>query len=184
MTRLLRRMMPSLTALAVTATFACQTAHAAQVAKCLTPAEAESVAVSALPDALSSAQKACAPHLPARSALRNATTRVSQVYRPAADKAWPNAGRAFLSAVELPLPEGTSPDVVRPLLLATISALVEQEIKPEDCGTIDEFYSALEPLPPENVGKLLVAFLKLGESGKKAGQARPTPFKICEGEKQ
>ncbi len=101
-----------------------------------------------------------------------------------ADRAWPQAGRAFLSAFELPLPEGTSPDVVRPLLIATISALVEQEIKPEDCGTIDEFYSALEPLPPENVGKLLVAFLKLGENDRKPGQAKTNPFTICEGPNQ
>lgn len=174
----------SLSALALMGTLASQTAHAAQAGKCLTPAEAESVAVSALPDALTSAQKVCTPHLPARSALRTASTRITQVYRPAADRAWPQAGRAFLSAFELPLPEGTSPDVVRPLLLATISALVEQEIKPEDCGTIDEFYSALEPLPPENVGKLLVAFLKLGENDKKPGQAKSNPFTICEGPKQ
>lgn len=178
------RLMPSLTALAVFGTVASQTAHAAQAAKCLTPAEAQSVAVSALPDALASAQKACTPHLPARSALRNASTRITQVYRPAADLAWPQAGRAFLSAFELPLPEGTSPDVVRPLLLATISALVEQEIKPEDCGTIDEFYAALEPLPPENVGRLLIAFLKLGDSDKKPGQAKSNPFTLCESAKR
>ena len=178
------RLMPSLTVLAVFGTLASQTAHAAQAGKCLTPAEAQSVAVSALPDALTSAQKACAPHLPARSALRSASTRITQVYRPAADRAWPQAGRAFLSAFELPLPEGTSPDVMRPLLIATISALVEQEIKPEDCGTIDEFYSALEPLPPENVGKLLVAFLKLGENDRKPGQAKSNPFTICEGPNQ
>ena len=176
--------MPSLAALAVIGALASQTAHATQAGKCLTPAEAQSVAVSALPDALTSAQKACAPHLPAQSALRSASTRITQVYRPAADRAWPQAGRAFLSAFELPLPEGTSPDVVRPLLIATISALVEQEIKPEDCGTIDEFYSALEPLPPENIGKLLVAFLKLGENDKKPGQAKSNPFTICEGPKQ
>lgn len=173
----------SMTALAAMAMLASQSASAAQGAKCLTPAEAESVAVSALPDALSSAQKACAPHLPARSALRNAGTRITQVYQPAADKAWPQAGRAFLSAFELPLPQGTSPDVVRPLLLATISALVEQEIKPEDCGTVDEFYAALEPLPPENVGKLLIAFLKMGEKGKKPGAAKSNPFTLCEGTK-
>ena len=170
----------SLTALALIGTMASQTVQAAQAGKCLTPVEAESVAISALPDALSSAQKACAPHLPARSALRNASTRIAQVYRPAADKAWPQAGRAFLSAFELPLPQGTSPDVVRPLLLATISALVEQEIKPEDCGTVDEFYTALEPLPPENVGKLLIAFLKIGEKGKKPGETRSNPFTLCE----
>ncbi len=178
------RVMQSLTTLAVIGTMTSQTVQAAQAGKCLTPAEAESVAVSALPDALASAQKACAPHLPARSALRNASVRISQVYQPAADRAWPQAGRAFLSAFELPLPQGTSPDVVRPLLLATISALVEQEIKPEDCGTVDEFYTALEPLPPENVGKLLVAFLKIGEKSKKPGQAKANPFTLCEGPKQ
>ena len=50
MTRLLRRMMPSLTALAVTATFASQTAHAAQAAKCLTPAEALKYGVTYAPE--------------------------------------------------------------------------------------------------------------------------------------
>jgi hypothetical protein len=171
------RAVAALGALGILAT---QTAAAADTGKCLTSIEAESVAVSALPDALASAQKVCAPHLPAQSALRNASERIAQIYRPAADRAWPRAGRAFLSAMELPLPQGTSPDVVRPLLLATISALVEQEIKPETCGTIDEFYAALEPLPPENVGKLLVAILKAADNGKKPGEARRNPLTICE----
>lgn len=170
-------------ALAAIAALASQSAFAAQAGKCLSAAEAESVAVSALPDALSSAQRACAPHLPAQSALRNAGERIAQVYRPAADKAWPRAGRAFLSAVELPLPEGTSPDVMRPLLVATISALVEQEIKPQDCGTVNEFYSALEPLPPENVAKLLIAFMKLGDRERAPGKGKTSPFTICESPK-
>ncbi len=155
-----------------------QAAQSAATA-CLTPAEAESVAVAALPDALASARRTCLPHLPATAALTRSSTRIAQVYQPAAEKAWPKAGRAFMSAVELPLPPETDPALVRPLLTAAISAMVEQEIKPNDCGAIDEFYGALEPLPPENIGKLLVAVLKMGDTPKKPGVRDASPFTIC-----
>ncbi len=155
--------------------------QAAQTAAtaCLTPADAQSVAVAALPDALASARRTCLPHLPATAALSRSTTRIAQIYQPAADKAWPKAGRAFMSAVELPLPPGTDPALVRPLLTAAISAMVEQEIKPADCGAIDEFYGALEPLPPENIGKLMIAILKMDDSDKMPGKRGLNPFTIC-----
>lgn len=154
---------------------------AAQTAACLTTDQAQSVAVAALPDALTSARRACLPHLPAASALIRSPAKVSQVYQPAADRAWPTAGRAFMASVDLPLPPGTDPQVIRPLLTAAISALIEQEIKPKDCSAVDDFYSALEPLPPENMGKLLIALMKLDESSKKPGQDSKTPFTLCKG---
>jgi hypothetical protein len=154
-------------------------AAAAQTAACLTPIEAQSVAVAALPDALSSARKACLPHLPATSALTRADSRIAQVYQPAAEKAWPTAGRAFMAAVELPLPPGTDPQLIRPLLSAAIASMIEQEIKPTDCGAVDEFYGALEPLPPENMGKLLIAIMKMDDASKKPGQVSKNPFSIC-----
>lgn len=152
---------------------------AAQTAACLTPVEAQSVAIAALPDALASARKACLPHLPASSALTRSGTRIAQVYQPAAEKAWPTAGRAFMAAVELPLPPETDPQLIRPLLTAAITSLIEQQIKPADCGTVDEFYSALEPLPPENMGKLLIAIMKMDDASKKPGQVKKNPFTIC-----
>ncbi|GGB68716.1 hypothetical protein [Blastomonas aquatica] len=152
---------------------------AAQTAACLTSTDAQSVAVAALPDALASARRACLPHLPASSALARSGTRIAQVYQPAADRAWPSAGRAFMAAVELPLPPGTDPQLIRPLMTAAISSLVEQEVKPQDCRAVDDFYSALEPLPPENMGKLLIALMKLDESSKKPGESSKNPFKIC-----
>jgi hypothetical protein len=158
-----------------------QSAAYAQAAACLSPADAQSVAVAALPDALTSARQACLPHLPATSALTRSSARVAQVYRPAADKAWPVAGRAFMTAVELPLPPGTDPAVFRPLLSAAITGMIEQEIKPTDCGAVDEFYSALEPLPPENMGKLLIALMKMDNSAKSKtpGKRSANPFTIC-----
>lgn len=168
-------------ALLLTAALVSVPVQAAQnaAAACLTPAEAQSVAVAALPDALASARRTCLPHLPATAALTRSSARIAQVYQPAADKAWPKAGHAFMSAVELPLPPETDPALVRPLLTAAISAMVEQEIKPTDCSSIDEFYSALEPLPPENIGKLLVAILKMDDSTKKPGARDASPFTIC-----
>lgn len=154
---------------------------AAQTAACLTPGEAQSVAIAALPDALSSARKACLPHLPASSALTRSASRIAQVYQPAAEKAWPTAGRAFMAAVELPLPPGTDPQLIRPLLSAAIASMIEQEIKPADCGAVDEFYGALEPLPPENFGKLLIALMKMDDASKKPGQVKKNPFTICKG---
>jgi len=152
---------------------------AAQTAACLTSDQAQSVAVAALPEALSSARRACLPHLPAGSALTRSATKISQVYQPAADRAWPTAGRAFMAAVDLPLPPGTDPQLIRPLMTAAISAMIEQEIKPRDCSAVEDFYSALEPLPPENMGKLLIALIKLDETSKKPGETSKTPFTLC-----
>lgn len=84
-----------------------------------------------------------------------------------------------MAAVELPLPPGTDPQLIRPLMTAAISSLVEQEVKPQDCSAVDDFYSALEPLPPENMGKLLIALMKLDETSKKPGEQTRNPFKIC-----
>lgn len=152
---------------------------AAQAPACLTPTEAQSVAVAALPEALSSARKACLPHLSASSALAKSATRITQVYQPAADRAWPVAGPAFMTAIALPLPPGTDPQLVRPLMSAAISSLIEQQIKPKDCSAVDEFYSALEPLPPENMGKLLIAIMKLDDASRKPGQPPKNPLTIC-----
>ncbi|MGQ3177797.1 MAG: hypothetical protein ACT6R2_05735 [Blastomonas fulva] len=168
----------SVAVLAMAGALAAQTA-AAQTAACLSNSQAQSLAVAALPDALSSARRACLPHLPAASALTRSSTKISQVYQPAADRAWPVAGRAFLAAVELPLPPGSDPQIFRPLLTAAITALVEQEIKPENCNAVEEFYSALEPLPPENMGKLLIALMKLDETSKKPGEPSKNPFTLC-----
>lgn len=164
--------------LAITGVLAANTA-AAQTAACLTSTDAQSVAVAALPDALASVRRACLPHLPASSALTRSGARIAQVYQPAADRAWPSAGRAFMAAVELPLPPGTDPQLIRPLMTAAISSLVEQEVKPQDCSAVDDFYSALEPLPPANMGKLLIALMKLDETSKKPGEQTRNPFKIC-----
>lgn len=169
----------SAAAAAALALLAHGTAQAAQPGACLTPAEAQAVAIAALPDALSSARRACLPHLSASSALTRSSARIEQVYQPAADKAWPTAGRAFMAAVELPLPPGTDPALVRPLLSAAIGSMVEQQIKPDDCGTVDEFYGALEPLPPENLGKLLIAMMKMDDSSKKPDKPSANPFTIC-----
>lgn len=158
---------------------AAQAAQAAKSATCLTPQEAQSVAVAALPDALSSARVACQPHLPASAALTRSASRIAEVYQPAADRAWPSAGRAFMAAVELPLPPGTDPALIRPLLSVAITSLIEQQIKPADCIAVDEFYSALEPLPPENMGRLVVALLKMDDSAKKPGAKKNNPFSIC-----
>jgi hypothetical protein len=164
--------------LAIIGALAANTA-AAQTAACLTTDQAQSVAVAALPDALTSARRACLPHLPAASALTRSSAKISQVYQPAADRAWPTAGRAFMASVDIPLPPGTDPQLMRPLMSAAISALIEQEIKPKDCTAVDDFYSALEPLPPENMGKLLIALMKLDESSKKPGEDSKSPFTLC-----
>lgn len=173
--------MRSAAATAILAVTASNTAYAAQANACLTPSEAQSVAVAALPDALSSARRACLPHLPASSALSRSSARINQVYQPAADKAWPSAGRAFMVAADLPLPPGTDPALIRPLLSVAITSMIEQQVKPDDCATVDEFYTALEPLPPENMGKLLIALLKMDDAAKKPGTHSRNPFTICKG---
>lgn len=151
----------------------------AQAAACLTPDQMQSIAVAALPDALGSARRACLAHLPASAALTRSDSRIANVYRPAADKAWPDAAQAFLATADLPLPPGSDPAFVRPLLTTIITSMVEQEIKPADCGAVEEFYGALEPLPPQNVGKLLVAILKMDAASKKADEQGDNPFTIC-----
>lgn len=165
--------------LAIAAMLASGSAQAAQSAACLTPDQAQSIAVAALPDALASARKACLPHLAATSSLTRSSTRITQIYQPAAEKAWPGAARAFLTTVDLPLPPEADPAFVRPLLTTVITSMIEQEIKPTDCSAVDEFYGALEPLPPENIGKLLVAIMKMESASKKPGDTNANPFTIC-----
>jgi len=178
----LPRRLPVLAAFAATAALTLASAGDAMQApgKCLSRAEAQAVTVAALPDALASARRLCAARLPADAALNTVQPRIASVYQPAADKAWPGASKAFLGIAKIELPPGTDTSFARPLLKTVVTELVAQKLDPGDCPSVNEFYAALEPLPPANVGLLLVALMALDDRNKAQGRTSSgNPFRIC-----
>ena len=126
---------------------------------CLTPPQAEAVALVALPEVIRQAGVACAGELAATSLLRRAQSPMLARYDAEADRAWPAARGAIVKLVDPQAEALLGSDFARPLLTTLIAPLVVGRVALKDCGTIDRLVTALEPLPPRNTASVLVTAL-------------------------
>lgn len=145
---------------------------------CITPAEAQALVAFLLPDALSSISDQCRPALPADAVLTRSGKLLAQRYRPDSDAAWPLAKQAFGRMSDAAIVKLLDDATLKKLVAAGIGAELAKKFKTNDCGTVDRFVTALEPLPPKNMALLLGALIEVGarassQSGKDA------PFNIC-----
>lgn len=151
--------------------------HAAEAKQCIPPETAESLVTYVLPSALGAVRTKCMNSLPTTAALLQTDSAQMQKYEEASLKAWPEAATAIRSMVGQDLPENMEMDALRPFLDAMIPAMLAQEIKTQDCPTIDKVYGLLEPMPTENLASLTVMLAQLGSDDQKEG--RKDPFNIC-----
>jgi hypothetical protein len=155
---------------------------AAQTAPCLTPGEVTALSTYALPGAIGSAARTCAPTLPADAFLPTRGAEMATRYEPGKQRAWPAARAAFLKMSQSTSPEAamlfaTMPDdSLRPLADAALAGIVSSKLKPEACPTLDRALALLSPLPAENTAELIALAVGLGS---KAGEARLGKFSIC-----
>lgn len=149
--------------------------------RCLSAADAEAIALVALPEILRDAGTVCAA-LPASSLLRRPAGAFRAKYQAEADRAWPAARTAIAKlsdpAVELLLLS----DYARPLLTGLFAPQITGRINPEDCPTIDRLVTLLEPLPPRNVAGIVVTTLQHLKVERRRGHAKAAPdLPICTG---
>jgi hypothetical protein len=149
---------------------------------CLTPAEVTALSTYALPGAIASAGKTCAPALPTTAWLPAHGAELAARYDPGKQRAWPAAKAAFLKMSQATSPEAavlfaTMPDdSLRPMADAALSGIIASKVKPDACPSIDRVFALLSPLPAENTAELIALAVGLGS---KAGEARLGRFSIC-----
>jgi hypothetical protein len=146
----------------------------AQGKPCLQPAEANALLLAMTPDALQATVALCSKTLPANAYLSARGTALVARYRGPAEAAKPDAARAFAKMVPEAgaMGEGMFGTIAGPM----IGQLIAEEVKPESCGRINQMLELLDPLPPENLSRLIVAILEMTAEGPKAKAA---PFEFC-----
>jgi hypothetical protein len=111
---------------------------------------------------------------------------VASKYKPAADKAWPEASKAFAGMMGTKLPAGIDPALFTPIAQAFVVTAIAEKVDAADCPVAEKVFATLEPLPPQNLASLMVTFIQ--EAGKdkdvkqavkdKVGRNGPS-FDIC-----
>jgi len=153
---------------------------AAQPRPCLTNAEAETLALVALPDIIGQTGQVCAARLPAASLIRRQQGPLIAKYQAAADAAWPAAQRVI---AKLSNPAATlllQSEYARPVLTSLVTPLIVGRIDLADCGTIDRLVTLLEPLPPRNTAGVIVTVLQYLKADKaRGGKASVPDLPLC-----
>ncbi len=160
---------------AIAALISTTAAKAADAAQCVPPEKAEALVTYLLPAAVKAVQSKCSLNLAADAPLMQIDSAQYQKYVSAADAAWPEAKSVIGVIAGERLPEGVDVDTLRPFIEAMVPALLGNEIKAKDCGTIDRVYGLLEPLPTSNLSSLAVMLAMLGSKDDKDSK-----FNICQ----
>lgn len=156
------------TALAFVAAVALAT-PAAAAPLCLTPREAETVTLVALPDLIRETGRVCARALPASSLVRRTSGAFLAKYQAAADAAWPDARLAIAKLSDPAVVLLLQSDYARPVLTALMVPLLVGRVAIADCPTIDRFATLVQPLPPRNTAGLVVTTLQFLKREKARG---------------
>lgn len=167
------------TALALVIAGALACSPAAAQTRCLSAADAESIALVAMPEIVRDAGRVCSM-LPASSLLRRADGPFLQKYDREADRAWPAARVAIAKlsdpAVELLLLS----EYARPMLTSLFAPQITGRIQPADCPTLDRLVTLLEPLPARNTAGIVVATLQYLKAEKAKGKRVDIPdLPVC-----
>jgi hypothetical protein len=143
----------------------------AAAAPCLTPREAETIALVALPEIVRETGRICAGRLPASSLIRRGAGPFLAKYQAAADAAWPDARIAIAKLSDPAVSMLLASDYARPVLTSLLVPLLVGRINTNDCGTIDRLTTLLEPLPPRNTAGVVVTTLQFLRAEKAKGVA-------------
>ena len=159
--------------LALFATAANAAQPVAQAKPCLTSAEGSALFLALMPDAIQSTITVCAKTLPANAYLSARGSALVARYRAPANAARRDAVAALAKiASDKSIDEQMFEMVAGPM----VGALIAQEVKPETCGRINQIFELFDPMPPENISRLIVTILEMTSEGPKAKAA---PFEFC-----
>jgi hypothetical protein len=162
------------------ALLAAQGAQAAEPVKCLTRAQVNDATLFLLPSVLDALAAKCRPSLPANAYMLNGAQALSKAVAATGGSHWQGA-MSILSQYagdkKLPL-ERLSPEAARLMIRVVLADDVLKPLRPVDCVRINEGLDILAPLPPENIGRMVVLMIDVGgESDRAKGKSGPPP--IC-----
>lgn len=150
-------------------------------AACLTPAEAESLTLVAMPDVIRETGRVCATRLPANSLVRRTGGPFLAKYTAAADTAWPAARAAIVKLSDPMVDALLQSSYARPLLTSLLVPQLVGRIAPSDCGMLDRLIALLEPLPPRNSAGIVLVALQFLKAEKAKGATVAVPdLPLCE----
>ncbi|MFW2852215.1 hypothetical protein ACM61V_09835 [Sphingomonas sp. TX0543] len=142
---------------------------AAAQTPCLSAADAEAIALVAMPDIIRETGRVCTA-LPAASLVRRPTSAFLARYESAADSAWPAARAAIVKLSDPAVDLLLQSDYARPLLTSIFAPQIVGHVQSADCPTIDRLVTLLEPLPARNTAGIIVATLQYLKTRKARGK--------------
>lgn len=152
----------------------------AQPQGCLSNAEAESLALVALPEIIRETGRVCSERLPTASLIRRQDGPLIIKYQTAADRAWPGARAAIVKLSDPAVDLLLQSEYARPVLTSLIVPQIVGRIDLADCTTIDRLVTQLEPLPPKNTASIIVTVLRyLKADQARGGKASVPDLPLC-----
>lgn len=148
---------------------------------CLTGAEADGLVRFALPDVVAKLSDACAATLPGTAYLVRARTDLVKKYTEAAGPAAPVARIALgkIARLKPAQAENLSNATLRDLMGIGIAEAVGGKMKPKDCTLVSAILEQLEPLPADNMARLIGIALREGGKPKPDETPKNNPLRIC-----
>ncbi|GGB32304.1 hypothetical protein GCM10011380_22150 [Sphingomonas metalli] len=148
--------------------------------RCVTDAEAESLALVALPEILRETGRVCAARLPSASLIRRADSPLIVRYQAAADRAWPDAKAAIVQLSDPAVEMLLQSDYARPVITSVVVPQIVGRIDLGDCATVDRLVTQLEPLSPRNTASIVVTVLRYLKADRaRAGKAAVPQLPLC-----
>ena len=149
---------------------------------CLTEADAQAVALVALPEIIRQTGVVCATRLPASSLVRRTGGPFLAKYDAEADRAWPIARAAITRMIDPMADVLLQSSYARPVLTSLLVPQLVGRIEPADCGTLDRLVTQLAPLPPRNTASIIVTALAYFKAEKAKGKNVAVPdLPLCAG---
>ena len=149
---------------------------------CLTEADAQAVALVALPEIIRQTGTVCAARLPANSLVRRTNGPFLAKYDAEADRAWPVARAAITRMIDPMADVLLQSQYARPVLTSLLVPQLVGRIEPADCGTLDRLVTLLAPLPARNTAAIVVTALAYFKAEKAKGRNVAVPdLPLCAG---
>lgn len=154
---------------------------------CMSKSEFQSVAVTLLPVLHSQAVTSCKAFLPANAGLLVQSAELTARYASSAERERVAAGEILARMLADQLPVPMSGSAILPFVEGMLPGLLAQGIDAQTCEAANNIWTAIAPLPAENIASTLGAILVAASNDKKkdAGEsdkssARPLDdFAVC-----
>lgn len=157
------------------AALATQSVQAAE--RCMPARNAEALVLMIAPALIAQMQKQCATTLPADSYLLSKGQALIERYEAATTAVEADAMEAFRFFGD-PKLDGLKNEALRPLIREQMAKGLAGELKINDCAGFDLIFSNLDPLPPANLARVLIATVQTMDKGAKPNRNRKKPG-IC-----